>query len=376
MSAICRFGRLSGNNHFLMSLRPLRTISFAVIVIGACGRAPSASADVFVDEAEAMADRWDSGDQSISFDSYKTEHGDRGFRDSQCYTDMEDTEFSPTYGPVKYSCITTRLAHLPGDEIKKFKARSCRVGPDANAARFKAAAENQSAISAMETATAGYLGVPYGIFKTDREAERCTRLEDGPDKPQANGSTTNKLQSPPPLPKLPPVKPPRGVPAPSPSNVATFIMHNRDRYRLGLEFYSQTRSRAWPGGNMQYNIPRDDTYNLNCQPGEKICFGAWRDHQTTTWGVGRGSESCKHCCVVCGQTYETTLTDGGPDSFPQRQDNSGSSAASILNDILGAAIIAAPAIIQSQPSVQLRRQPTYVYRPKPPPSGSTVTGTP
>jgi hypothetical protein len=111
-------------------------------------------------------------------------------------------------------------------------------------------------------------------------------------------------------------------------NVATFILHNKDRYRLGVEFTSQNRSAAWPGGNQQYNLSGDGTYNLTCQRGEKICFGAWRDYQSTVWGVGRNNkESCQHCCTQCGSSFETTLTDGGADS-PL---SNGNSLANILN---------------------------------------------
>jgi hypothetical protein len=118
-------------------------------------------------------------------------------------------------------------------------------------------------------------------------------------------------------------------------NVATFTIHNKDRYRLGLEFTSQSRSAAWPGGNRQYNVSGTSTYNLTCQPGEKICFGAWRDHQTTVWGVGRNnSQGCQRCCVSCGGTFETTLTDGGPDSYP----SGGGGGGALVGNILGGAI--------------------------------------
>ena len=107
-------------------------------------------------------------------------------------------------------------------------------------------------------------------------------------------------------------------PAPPPHNPTTaeFTLHNHDRYTLGVAFYSKTRNTAWPGNNQQYNLnPKgDQTYTLNCQPEEKICFGAWRDHQSNYWGLGHNDHGCTDCCVTCGSSREATLGDGGPDT--------------------------------------------------------------
>lgn len=73
---------------------------------------------------------------------------------------------------------------------------------------------------------------------------------------------------------------------------------------VDLEFYSQAYSRAWPGGGQVYYI--DDwnahTYNLDCEYGELICYGAWvRGDSSTYWGVGPdGQFSCSDCCATCG----------------------------------------------------------------------------
>lgn len=113
---------------------------------------------------------------------------------------------------------------------------------------------------------------------------------------------------------------------------ATFTITNSDRYSLGLVFYSKSGDGEWPGNGRQYILSGTKTYNLKCTPGEKICFGAWRDHQTTYWGVGRqGKQGCSSCCIQCGQTYETNLTDGGPDSYPQT-----SSGGDLLDGVIGA----------------------------------------
>ena len=115
---------------------------------------------------------------------------------------------------------------------------------------------------------------------------------------------------------------------------ATFVITNSDRYTLGLSFYSKNYGGEWPGNGKQYILSGTKTYNLRCTPGEKICFGAWRDHQTTYWGVGKnGKEGCQSCCIQCGQAYQANLTDGGSDSYPQT-----SSSGQVLNDVIGAIV--------------------------------------
>ncbi len=74
--------------------------------------------------------------------------------------------------------------------------------------------------------------------------------------------------------------------------------------RVQLEFYSENRDHAWPGGDDAYNI--DDyarhSYLLNCHYGEKICMGAWvNGNSSRYWGVGLNNKhSCAKCCFVCG----------------------------------------------------------------------------
>ena len=73
---------------------------------------------------------------------------------------------------------------------------------------------------------------------------------------------------------------------------------------VSLEFYSQDRSRVWPGGGKVYIIEDWDThsYSLTCNDGENICYGAWVGNDTSTyWGMGYdGAEACRTCCAVCG----------------------------------------------------------------------------
>jgi len=77
-------------------------------------------------------------------------------------------------------------------------------------------------------------------------------------------------------------------------------------YKVQLEFYSQTRSRAWPGGGQAYtlNDSKQHVFTLSCQSGEKICYGAWPTGggSGTYWGVGANNKhGCKTCCAVCGR---------------------------------------------------------------------------
>ena len=155
---------------------------------------------------------------------------------------------------------------------------------------------------------------------------------------------------------------------------AKFILHNDDRYRLGVVFYSESRSgQAWPGSGQEYILEKDRTYRLTCTRGEKICFGAWRDGQTKHWGVGHGNQGCANCCVTCGSVFETTLTDGGADSFPRP--SGGGGGGSNINETIGVAteiLNATTAILGSGSGGSVTPPPTF--RPSPRPPGSTITG--
>lgn len=92
----------------------------------------------------------------------------------------------------------------------------------------------------------------------------------------------------------------------------TWIVRSLYPYRVQLEFYSQDYDRAWPGGDNVYVLQDDKfhQYTLNCDYGEKICYGAWVDGDISTyWGSGYyGQEYCNSCCSTCdGGTRQTTL---------------------------------------------------------------------
>ena len=80
-------------------------------------------------------------------------------------------------------------------------------------------------------------------------------------------------------------------------------------YTAQLEFYSQDRKGlVWPGRGQVYAL-RDSsfhTYSLECNPGERICWGAWDTGSGSPyWGVGRNSRhGCTGCCWTCGRKGE------------------------------------------------------------------------
>lgn len=85
----------------------------------------------------------------------------------------------------------------------------------------------------------------------------------------------------------------------------TFNIENESDHDIQIEFYSQDRSHAWPGGNQAYNLSsgNDSEYRLNCREGEKICYGAWvKGKSSTYWGVGlNNKQACDSCCQTCGE---------------------------------------------------------------------------
>jgi len=81
---------------------------------------------------------------------------------------------------------------------------------------------------------------------------------------------------------------------------------------VSLEFYSQSYNRAWPGDGQVYLL--DDSaahsYNLECSPGEQVCYGAWvRNASSTYWGVGMNdTQRCSDCCAICGDGDVESIT--------------------------------------------------------------------
>ncbi len=90
----------------------------------------------------------------------------------------------------------------------------------------------------------------------------------------------------------------------------TFYVRSEHPSVISLEFYSEDREHAWPGGNEVYVVDDGETreYVLSCRRGEKICLGAWvRGKSQEYWGVGKNRRSsCRSCCFICDGGYTRT----------------------------------------------------------------------
>jgi hypothetical protein len=82
-----------------------------------------------------------------------------------------------------------------------------------------------------------------------------------------------------------------------------------------VAFYSKTRAVTWPAvGDARLSAwliasGAVETFSLECQPGELICFGAWvRGNDRAVWGVGpRSLRGCTACCYTCGSDTRPTI---------------------------------------------------------------------
>jgi len=84
---------------------------------------------------------------------------------------------------------------------------------------------------------------------------------------------------------------------------------NNTDHELAVKLYSSDRRNQnwqWPTSSTNwvldpYDITR--TYDISCNYGEKICWGAWRTENTTIfYGVGHSLvQPCTGCCFHCGQ---------------------------------------------------------------------------
>ncbi|MDI3561209.1 hypothetical protein [Bradyrhizobium sp. Arg816] len=145
-------------------------------------------------------------------------------------------------------------------------------------------------------------------------------------------------------------------------NVVVFALRSSYKFRIQASFYSQGRNHEWPGGGEAYalNDSQLHKYRLSCQPGEKICFGAWATGSASPyWGVGPDDKhGCEDCCATCGSTtvhgHNLVYTGGGESS------SSGISAADLLGAAIGIAGIAAG-------SSGSANRATPRYSPGPPP---------
>lgn len=87
--------------------------------------------------------------------------------------------------------------------------------------------------------------------------------------------------------------------------VINFVLTNRASFQVNLKFFSP--SHVWPSDDRAYvlNTRSPTPFRLDCEPGERICFGAFYRNSDQTWGAGRyGERSCTNCCLICQSDRE------------------------------------------------------------------------
>ena len=94
------------------------------------------------------------------------------------------------------------------------------------------------------------------------------------------------------------------------AQTATFNMTNNAKYTIYLKFFSQNRNWVWPGPSDHYTLSDngEHSFTLNCNNGEKVCYGASysQDGSGTYWGVGfTGNQGCTGCCLTCATNNPT-----------------------------------------------------------------------
>lgn len=88
---------------------------------------------------------------------------------------------------------------------------------------------------------------------------------------------------------------------------------SRYPYTAQIKFFSRSRNVEWPRPGMAWELNdyKTKTFKLNCNKGEKVCYGAWDTGTPSTyWGVGGNKHACSDCCRICseeGTTANTTL---------------------------------------------------------------------
>jgi len=80
---------------------------------------------------------------------------------------------------------------------------------------------------------------------------------------------------------------------------------------VDVQLYASARHNVWPGNGQVWSLKdyAAHTVTINCQRGEKVCFGAWvRGTESSYWGGGRNNaKNCSSCCYTCGSTVETPV---------------------------------------------------------------------
>ena len=117
----------------------------------------------------------------------------------------------------------------------------------------------------------------------------------------------------------------------------TFQFINDSDRPLALKLFSRADThREWPSKTKTYNVRPDaavQELKIDCDEGERICWGAWmavqnvtgmvgssgrRDTRTTKYVAGageRGMRECRSCCSVCKDGGKSPIAKlGDPDA--------------------------------------------------------------
>lgn len=95
------------------------------------------------------------------------------------------------------------------------------------------------------------------------------------------------------------------TPLPDTTEEVTWDIQNNYHRSIMVEFYSQHRNAAWPGGGRAYVLEPGESgsYDLSCRSTEQICYGAWvQADPRYYWGSGMDDEEgCSQCCMTCSK---------------------------------------------------------------------------
>ncbi len=99
--------------------------------------------------------------------------------------------------------------------------------------------------------------------------------------------------------------------APASAEKMSFYMKNQTPRAVVVELYAQDRDHVWPGGGQVYFLETGERKSvpIECTPGERICWGAWRyGNDRWSWGTGPdNARTCEDCCSLCVPSGTETI---------------------------------------------------------------------
>ena len=110
------------------------------------------------------------------------------------------------------------------------------------------------------------------------------------------------------------------IPPPPPSDLSFQITDScNNGYTVYYKFFDETDNLVWPSATQAYYIDYGQTFTstLQCNTGDKICYGASDADNDALgyWGVGvSGLESCTDCCYSCATSQVNLSLDCSADA--------------------------------------------------------------